>query len=226
MREKLAQGFLNSVLGDFAVTGEAFLWPLHRGACCRDGGFGRKAENWRANNSSSVLRVMRTRGLEVGSGAWLMNYWWPNASKEKCPILARGPLLSCCCNNHPCCWGVSLGEKFPLKGQGQCWRRLHWRLASQRPPCQLLAPAPSINNNLPLESWRAPIAQKGQLSARRDGAGRGLCQACRPEGPDSMLWHVHAMLGRGGVNVIPGRQVLDTSRTRNCMWLEGRSWFI
>lgn len=40
-----------------------------------------------------------------------------------------------------------------------------------------------------------------------------------------MPWHDHAMLGRRGMDVIPGREVLDISVTRNCMWLEGRSWF-
>lgn len=58
-----------------------------------------------------------TKGLQVGSGARFMSYSWPNASRGKCPILAQGPLLNCCCNNNPCCWGLSLEAGLEPDGE-------------------------------------------------------------------------------------------------------------
>lgn len=57
------------------------------------------------------------------------------------------------------------------------------------------------------------------------GQGEVSITDCRPEGPGPRLWHDHAMLGRRETDVIPAREVLDTSVTSNCTWLEGRSWF-
>lgn len=78
-----------------------------------------------------------TGGLQAGSGAWLTGYWQPNASKGKRPVLARGPLLSCCCNNNPCCRGVSLGGEASFKRASPVLEQAGLEADKLCPPCQL-----------------------------------------------------------------------------------------
>ena len=50
-----------------------------------------------------------------------------------------------------------------------------------------------------------------------------LEHGCRPEGPGLVLGQVPAVLGMGGANAVPGREVLDTSVMRDRTGLQGRS---